>query len=414
MTKRILINQLRPGMSIVGIDKSWWQTPFVSHKWTVQDPKDIQTLREVGVREVVIDLEHGCDVENYAATPVQEETLTDAVPTTPGEPACVTLASPLTLHTIAAKMSAARAVRNKILTVMEGIFEGVKIGKPVNSSVLKHAVVGLLDSVLHRSEAILILIQMQRFETTLLTHAVDVCVLALLLGVQQGLSEKQLETLGVGALLHDIGKTRLPRNVLRKTGESGPQVQKLRQEHPRLGCVILTNNEDLDPEVLRIVMEHHERANGSGFPVGHTAEKLSPLSQLVGLVNVYDDLVSGQLGGPVHQPTQALRRLYQLGKDGAFVDEHIMGFIRMLGVYPIGAVVEFNTRERGLVIATNTAESQKPLVLVVTDNNGRPFSPPRLVNLSERASDERVETIIRPLEATAIPTCLADYFKETV
>ncbi len=421
MTKRILLDQLRPGMFVVGIDKSWWQTPFLSHKWTIQGPDDIRKLREVGVREVDIDLEHGCDVEEQAAPPEPPPTLVEAL--APFAPADILVSpsqqvirssttSPRTLSELTAAIPVVHAMRNEAIAVMAGIFEGVKIGKPIDSPVLKHAVSGVLDNILHHAEATLILTQMQRFENTLLTHAVDVCVLALLFGVQQELPTTQLEALGVGAMLHDIGKTRLPRHLLRKTSESNPQAQKLLREHPRLGLSVLANQKDLDQDVLRIVVEHHECADGSGFPLGHTAEKLSPLSQMVGLVNVYDELVSGQAGHAAHQPTQALRRLYQLGKSGVFVSDQIMAFIRALGVYPIGAVVALNTGEYGIVMATNSTESQKPTVLVVTDKNGRSYAHPRLVNLAEQASSEPATAITRPLEAITIPIRLADYFKE--
>lgn len=424
MTKRILLDQLRPGMYVVGIDKSWWQTPFLTHKWTIQGPGDIRKLREAGIREVVIDLEQGCDVEEPASTPAPAPILVEALqPPTPGEQqgdtvaprqgevVPLTTAPPRTFRELTVAIPIAHATRNEALAVMAGIFEGVKIGKPIESPALKHAVGGLLDNVLHRSEATLILTQMQRFETTLLTHAIDVCVLALLLGLHQELPAAQLEALGVGAMLHDIGKTRLPRNLLRKTSNTNPQAQKLLREHPRLGLSVLANTKDLNQEVLRIVVEHHEYADGSGFPLGHTAEQLSPLSQIVGLVNFYDELVSGQDGCAAHQPTQALRRLYQLGKQGAFVSDLIMAFIRTLGVYPIGAAVALNTGECGIVTATNFIESQKPTVLVVTDKNGHVYAEPRLVNLAEHPGNDPVTSVTRPLETTAIPIRLADYFQ---
>jgi HD-GYP domain-containing protein (c-di-GMP phosphodiesterase class II) len=422
MTKRIPIDQLRPGMYVVGFEKSWWQTPFFHHKWLVEDPTDITQLREAGVQEVIIDPQRGNDVETMAprstvlVSPSSAMTREDAsnlqasAAPTPAPPSTTV---PSSLNGVAVDIPAARAARNEALAILQGIFEGVKIGKAVDTLVLKHAVAGILDSILARPQATLILSQMQHFDSSLLTHAVDVCVLSLLLGVEQELSPQHLETLGAGALLHDIGKTRLPRNLLRKSETYSPQAQKLLDQHPRLGLAVLTSNKDIDREVLRIVLEHHERADGSGFPGGLTTSAISPLSQIVGLVNVYDDLVSGYSGRSSHLPTQALRCLYQMGKDGVFANQQVHWFIRTLGVYPIGAGVELNTKERGLVVATDSAESQKPTVLIVVDQNGRLYPTPRLVNLSRQEEEEPATTIIRPLEATAIPVCLGDYFKES-
>jgi putative nucleotidyltransferase with HDIG domain len=422
MTKRIHIDQLRPGMYVVGLDKSWWQTPFLSHKWTVRGPDDIAKLREAGVNAVDIDPTRGSDVE-AAVSPVTESLAIVPQALEPADqPTPLTVAEtrpaphPATpyplIRGIAETMPAARATRKEALAILEGIFDGVKISKPIDSPAIKHAVSNLLATILHRPEAALILTQMQRFEADLLAHSIDVCVLSLVIGKQQGLPEEQLETLGVGAMLHDIGKTRLPRNLLRKSSVYNPQAQKLLHEHPRLGVSLLLHNKEISMEVLRIVAEHHEHADGSGFPEGYTAADLSPLSQIVSIVNLYDGFVSGHSDQIAYLPTQALRRLYQMGQTGELLSEQVAWAIRALGVYPIGAVVELNTGEQGIIVATKADESLKPTVYVVCDPKGQPLAEPRLVDLLTPAPDEPVQAITRPLEAKAIPFSLADYFQD--
>lgn len=418
MTKRIPISQLKLGMFVVGLDKSWWQTPFLSHKWTVQSDEDIKKLIDLEVQEVVIDPTRGCDVEETPLPPsaIAEETAvpTSEAPPTPLQPSALPPTPPSIVDAVVSAIPAATAAREEALAILKGIFEGVKIGKPINSPGLKRAVSGLLENLLHQPEAALILTKMHQFEGDLLVHAVDVCVLALLVGQQEELSPEQLEALGIGAMLHDLGKTRLPRNLLRRSNGYSPQAQKLLNEHPRLGVSLLNYNKEVPEEARRIVVEHHEYADGSGFPEGRTAAQLSPLSQIVCLVNIYDDLVSGQSGKPAYLPTQALRTLYQMGREGKLAQEHVAWAIRTLGIYPIGAVVELNTGERGIVVATNSAEAQKPAVLVVCDREGQAFAAPRLVNLAAKAADEPVQTITRPLPSTAIPKSLAEYFQDTL
>lgn len=419
MTKRIPISQLKLGMFVVGLDKSWWQTPFLSHKWTVQSDDDIKKLVELEVQEVVIDPTRGCDVEETPLPPsaMVEETsvpTSEAPPPSPQPTAALPPTPPSIVDAVVSAIPAATAAREEALAILKGIFEGVKIGKPINSPGLKRAVSGLLENLLHQPEAALILTRMHQFEGDLLVHAVDVCVLALLVGQQEELSPEQLEALGIGAMLHDLGKTRLPRNLLRRSNGYSPQAQKLLNEHPRLGVSLLNYNKEVPEEARRIVVEHHEYADGSGFPEGRTAARLSPLSQIVCIVNIYDDLVSGQSGKPAYLPTQALRTLYQMGREGKLAQEHVAWAIRTLGIYPIGAVVEFNTGERGIVVATNSAEAQKPAVLVVCDKGGQAFAAPRLVNLAAKAADEPVQAITRPLPSTAIPKSLAEYFQDTL
>lgn len=420
MTKRIHIDQLQPGMYVVGLDKSWWKTPFFSHQWTVRGPEDIATLRKAGVSAVDIDTTQGIDVEEPVSpaptalplafdeiVPKDQHELSTFTPPLPRTHPCT---PPPILTAVTEAMPAARAARAKALAIVESIFEGVKIGKPIDSLALKHAVSELLAAILHRPEASLLLTQMQRFEADLSTHALDVCVLSLIIGQQQELSQERLETLGIGALLHDIGKTRLPRNLLRQAHSYNPQAQRLLNEHPRLGVSLVLPHKDLGADVLRIVSEHHERANGSGFPEGRTAAALSPLSQLVSIVNLYEHLVSGHDGHAAHLPTQALRRLYQMGQAGELLSEQVAWTIHALGVYPIGAVVELNTGERGIIVATKADEALKPIVYIVCDPTGLLLAEPRIVDLQAPAVDEPVRTITRPLEATAIPLSLADFF----
>lgn len=181
-------------------------------------------------------------------------------------------------------------------------------------------------------------------------------------------------------------------------------------EHPRLGVSLLSQNKEIDVQVLRIVAEHHEFADGSGFPEGRKAEQLSSLSQIVSIINLYDDFVSGRNGQVTHLPTQALRRLYQMGQAGALVDVQVTWAIHALGVYPLGTVVELNTKERGIVVAINTNNSSKPIVHVVCDPQGRLLAEPRLVDLLTPTENELGQTITRPLEAKAVCLSLADYF----
>lgn len=421
MTKRIPIDELRPGMYVVGLDKSWWQTPFLSHKWTVRGSDDIARLREAGVKAVDIDPTQGGDVEvlipsiteSLAAVAEAQGSADHPTPSTVVEtqlaPPPATSQSLIT--DIAEAMPAARATRKEALAILEKIFDGVKISRPIDSPAIKHAVSSLLAAILHRPEASLLLTQMQRLEADLLAHSLDVCVLALVIGKQQQLPEEQLVILGIGAMLHDIGKTRLPRNLLRQASGYTPQAQKLLNEHPRLGVSLLSHNKEIEKEVLRIIAEHHERADGSGFPKGCTATDLSPLSQLVGIIDLYERLVSGHSGQVAYLPTQALRHLYKLGQTGALLSEQVAWVIRTLGVYPIGAVVELNTGERGIIVSTKADESLKPTVYVVCNTEGQLLAEPRLVDLLTPPPTEPVQRILRPLEAKAIPFSLADYFQ---
>ena len=424
MTKRIHIDQLQLGMHVVGLDTSWWKTPFWSHKWTVQSFKDIEKLRSLGINAVDIDPTQGRDIEE-AGSPVIDSVIIpsqEVVPVNSSESPVIAEISPA-LHSppsnpfltaIVEALPAAHAAHDEAVAILKGIFEGMKVGKPIDSPAVKHTVSGLLATILHRPEASLVLTQLHRFERDLLTHSVDVCVLSLVVGKQQSLSQQQLEILGFGALLHDVGKMRLPRNLLRKSNVNTQYGQKLLKEHPRLGVSLLSREQDVDAQTLRIIAEHHELADGSGFPEGRRVEQISSLSQIVSIVNLYDEFVSGHGRQVAHLPTQALHRLYQMGQAGTLVNEQVTWTIQALGVYPLGTVVELNTKERGVVVATNANDSSKPTVHVVCDPRGQLLAEPRIVDLLTPPENEPVKTIIRPLEAETVCLNLTDYFTGTM
>ena len=371
---------------------------------------------------VDIDPTRGRDIEEANSPTISSFTVPaqDAIPVKHLEPPVVAETLPMQLsapsrpflNAIDEALPAAHAARDEALAILEGIFEGMKVGKPIDSPAVKHAVSGLLAAILHRPEASLLLMQLHRFETNLLTHSIDVCVLSLVIGKQQELPRQQLEVLGLGALLHDVGKTRLPRNLLRKSTTTTQYERKLLNQHPQLGVSLLSGDKNIDAQALRIIAEHHELADGSGFPEGRKGEQISPLGQIVSIVNLYDDFVSGHGGQVAYLPTQALRCLYRMSQAGAFVDEQVTWVIQALGVYPLGTVVELNTRERGIVVATNIHDSSKPTIHVVCNAQGCLLPEPRLVNLLTPTENEPVRTITRPLEAKAVCLNLADYFTD--
>lgn len=437
--KRLLIDQLKPGMYLMGMDKSWWQTPFFFHRRLIRRPQEITLLKQLGVREVTIDPARGDDVAPPppAQPPKphrQEATAPEgALPPLPGDPSeldrqalAAYLRNPayfphkrdllrfarhhhvpvndrtpseetvrlclqrlhdipkgeVTLRALTAELPTARAVRAASLANAQAIFEGVKTGARIDSPVVWKTVKDLLDSILRCHEASLLLSQMRQFDGDLFTHVVDVCVLSLVIGKEQRLDRQQLAVLGTGALLHDVGQMRLPHNLVHKPGLYTERERRLMQAHAQLGAVLLSQAEDIAAESRRIVAEHHERADGSGYPAGLTGAHLSALSQVVGIVDIYDTMLSSRGGRPPLPPTQALKQLYQLGITGQFDQEWVERIIRSLTVYPVGALVELNTGEWGVVIATTPADALRPIVKLIRDSAHRLYAEFRMLDLS--------------------------------
>jgi HD-GYP domain-containing protein (c-di-GMP phosphodiesterase class II) len=237
---------------------------------------------------------------------------------------------------------------------------------------------------------------MRRFQNDLFTHAVNVCVLSLVVGTLEGFAEEVYE-LGLGALLHDIGQVRLPRNLLRKNDSFTDQERRLVEQHPALGAAMLEQEESVPTAARRIVMEHHERLNGTGYPRKLGGENISPLSQIVAITDAYDAMIIGR-NGVLRRPIDVLRQLYLDANAGAFSRDLIEKVIRSLGVYPVGSLVELNTGERGIVLAANRSDTLKPTIRLILSRDGLPLLRGPILSLAEEKSVAIGRQIVRTLD----------------
>ncbi|RMH33614.1 MAG: HD-GYP domain-containing protein [Nitrospirae bacterium] len=264
----------------------------------------------------------------------------------------------------------AKIVFHEIASSVEDVFAGVSAGERINTGEAKRVVSTVIAEILSAPKPLLHHIQMQalrRYDPTLFVHSLNVCVMALIVGHQEGFSHETLQTLGLGALLHDVGHLRVPRNLLRKKSGYTKQEQKILHKHPELGASLLAQSTELSPESRRIVAEHHERIDGSGYPHGLARQVISPLSQIVSVVDHYDTAINGRRGHIPLPPAHAVRELYKLCQAGAFNRQWVDRLIRVVGIYPVGSLVELNTGERAIVVADNPLARTKPMVTIIAD-----------------------------------------------
>lgn len=393
MTKTIAVEQLRPGMRVVGLDQPWWRTPLWRHRFTVRSGEEIARLKACGVRRVTVAADQEGERPPAGSAP-------SAPPQAPASGSSAPSPSPSALDR---ELSLVQVVRREAVRVVHRIFDGMKAGWPPDVPLLKRVVDDFFLQVFDRPIATLTLIQLQqmkRVSRDMFGHAVDVCALSLIVGKAEGLDEPNLYALGLGALLHDVGELRLPQNLFQKPGALTDQERALIELHPRLGLAMLRDAGDLPDGTRSIVGDHHERLDGSGYPNGLRDGQCTLLAQLVGIVDVYDAMASGRDGRPPLLPSQAVRQLYQLGRRRHFEPMLIERMIQCLGVYPFGSLVELNTGERAVVYSVNPVERLKPSVKVIADPDGRLYDPPFIVDLSRPDETGPLRLITRVLDAS--------------
>ncbi|NOT22107.1 MAG: DUF3391 domain-containing protein [Nitrospiraceae bacterium] len=510
--KTVTIDQLKPGMFIVEMDQPWYRTPFLLHKRLIRDTKDIDLLRQCGIRELKIDPRRGLDVaptrsrgtppppasqEQPAAIPQpddaglptpsrnsphltagmemrpprpqpagvqqqlapkgQEDTVTPrtsqaTLPPLPEkslQPASDKEMStaqpqppdsqqgpprpPNTEETAVASQSgeaaqavssdkppqpadsrdlsttlktqeqatAAQETYNEAIGSMERMFEGLEAGIVPRPDTLRTVVGNVLSRVLDNPSSMLSLLtlqKMKRFDRTLASHALDVCTLSLIVAHNYGVTEEDLDALGAGALLHDIGYTRLPRNLYRRSHDLTEQERATMRQHPALGEAVLREAKEDRDAVIRIVVEHHEYSNGGGFPHNLKGDSTSILAQLVGLVDLYDGMISRRGGRPAMLQHDAIRQLFRLGDSGQYPKDLIQSMIGSLGVYPIGSLVLMNTGEQAVVVGMNPLQRLKPVVKVIMGPQGGSYLTPIRVDLGAQAAGTQARTITKVLD----------------
>lgn len=397
-TRRIPIEQLIPGMFIIEMDVPWYRTPFLSHKRLIKDLQTIQLMKQHGIKMVTIDTSKGSDIPSESSTNAQHSATRDStspdVPAAPNPNAEGTCEAKAETHSVTVIYAQAQEA-------VEHIFEELERGIPPSPKATKAIVSNVLGQVLSDRAAMVTQVAIQKlkhFDRSLTAHALDTCILSLVVAIESGLDQSTQEQVGMGALLHDVGYVRLPRNLVRKREECSGQDKTLLEQHCKLGVALLSEHPGMHEEVLRIVREHHERADGSGFPAGLCNDQISRLAQIVGIVDVYDSMVSRRGTRPAMIPHDAVRQLFLTAERGQFAKSLVELMIRSIGVYPVGSLIQLNTGEQAVVIGVNPQQRLKPLIKITTDSHGGSYATPIEVDLATPSPDHRVRTVLRVLD----------------
>jgi HD-GYP domain-containing protein (c-di-GMP phosphodiesterase class II) len=394
MKKRITIQDLQPGMYIAGMDQSWFQTPFLRHKWLVKRDDEIMLLRNYGIQNVFIDTEKGCDVT--VASSVQESTHTSSISDEPPSPPHVDLGPR------PEDIESARILREEAISTLDVFFHQMESPSPQHLVDIRNVVSTLLDGLLEHQAAMVALIQMRRFDANLATHGVDTGVLAMAIGQEFGCHPSQLKLLGLAAMVHDIGQLRLPLNFLRQIQPYSSQDHKLIQAHCDMGKAIINQFHDFPEESKRMVLQHHERLDGSGYPKGIMGHDLSELTQILSIADTYDAQVSGRCSQPPVPPARAVSELYRAAIAGQYASTFVQQLIHLLGVYPIGSLVQLNTGEQAVVVWVHSHSRLTPTIKLLNNASGKPYEEQEIIDLSSQTSNgpsRSIQESIDPHEA---------------
>jgi len=395
MRKSISLHQLRVGMYVVGIDCSWFRTPFLKHRFLVQTVEQIERLQRSNIQTVDIDSSKGVDV---IPLPIAEK-IPDTIGLHTSTQALPAHDAPRSLGTLSQELTMARETRDKLAQSVKTVFD--EIGKtgaarpgPVNEAVQEIIIV---TRTLSTHATFMAMSHERHPDASFNDHSLAVCTLAMIIGQALGYDIKKLHELATGALLHDIGLLQLPHHLFRtSTPLSGEDLAAF-HHHPRLGAIAIEAQRDFPQTVRQVAAEHHVTPDGQGYPSETSAASTTEASRIVMVADRYDELRTG-FGGLRPLPSHvAIQQLFQGGEFGR-LDLHLVSlFIKLVGIYPVYSFVELNTKERGMITAINPATLHQPIVALTYDETGSPYRNPLTIDLSNQnqpplRSIERVVT----------------------
>jgi HD-GYP domain-containing protein (c-di-GMP phosphodiesterase class II) len=230
-------------------------------------------------------------------------------------------------------------------------------------------------------------------------------------GRQLGVPKPQLAMLGQVGLLLDIGKIKLPRELLEKEGKLSPEEFALAKQHVQFGLDILSATPNFHPEVIEGISHHHERINGSGYPEGLQGTEISLFGRMSGIADCFAAITKRRPYAEAISSYEAMRSLSGWAGD-YFQEALVQQFISSVGVFPVGSLIELNTGEVAIVVAHNKVRRLKPRVLVVTGPDKTPVGFPSLLDLlyDPKTGDEKPIFIRRGLAAGAFGLDLKDFY----
>lgn len=266
-----------------------------------------------------------------------------------------------------------------------------------------------MDFMDESPSSISVLTQIERFDKSTFDHSVNVAILSLVYGHYKGYDDEELLELGFGALLHDIGKTKLSRKIIQKEGKLTQREWEIVQRHPEKGRDILEEGE-YDEAVRKIALQHHERPSGNGYPEGIT--DIHEYARVVSVVDVYEALTANR---PYRDPLNPLSA-YTVLKDEFYADEEtrpiLKDLVQCMGLFPVGCLVKLSNEDIAVVLENHPENLSYPLVKVIATGGDREVEGPYDVDLdhvrnqkkvvNNRVYDDSIE-ITKVLEFSKVP-----------
>lgn len=257
------------------------------------------------------------------------------------------------------RMTAVTTVQNAFISTQNQ--DNIDRAMEDSRTVVQH----LVNEILNNSNAMVNIVDMKVFDDYTFYHSVNVAILSLLVGVSMGLTQSELYRLGLGALLHDIGKVFVGQKIVDKPGQLTKEEMAKMQKHPTLGYEFLRDHSDLPVTAYVGALQHHERYDGSGYPAGLKGDEISKFARIIAVADVYDALNSDRPYRRAILPSNAME--YIMGGSGTYFDPRCVEvFTRKVAAFPLGTIVSLSNGMRAIVVDNFSDCCMRPSVRLLS------------------------------------------------
>lgn len=369
-TIKIHISELKIGMYVSKLDCEWLETPFLMQGFVVESLDDIDAVAEYSTH-VWIDA-----VQEVWIPPEQRNTTIN----TPRKTVYINKVS------APEERYAALSIHRESQRLMKSLLDDVRLGGAINSELAKATVKTCVNSILRNPDALLWMSKIRNEDSYTAEHSLNVCILAIAFGRHLGKSETELEKLGLCGLLHDVGKMRIPTAVLNKAEPLTDKEFKMIKAHTVHGRNLLMSSPGIYHGAIDVAYSHHERIDGTGYPRKLPASGISEFSRIIALVDAYDAMTADRCYSRAIPSTDALKNIY-IDRGKHFDDHLALEFIKCVGLYPPGSIVELVNGMVGIVLESDRRYRHLPKILVVHDIH-KPLDKERVISLNQIEQNE--------------------------
>ena len=388
---KVPVESLETGMYVSSLDRPWLETPFMTQGFTITGRQQIDKLAEY-CKHVYIDTKKGISAPATTAKAASgsRASIGGALDkaSKPSASFVREMSSRLTFEykntsPLLEEMEHARKIFTRMTDEFQSVAENIRRGSALRLSTLSELVPSMVESVVRNPGASIWLAQLKNKDSYTYRHCLSVVVWCTVVGRQLGLPKKELQLLATGGMMMDIGKLKLPEQLLNKTGKLTEREFSLMKRHIDISLMMARDSGVPVPNaVLDMIRYHHERWDGTGYPKGLAGDKIPLYARIGAIADCYDAITSPRAYAKPVPHIVAMKNMYKW-RGTAFQAELVDAFIQSVGIYPVGTIVELTSGEVGIVTKENPGRRLRPQLLIVMNKDKQMMDAYRKVNMAE-------------------------------